>query len=40
MSHVRAGLIVGPFDPTNRFTYWPVRIAAELLAKHATRAPR
>lgn len=24
---VRAGMIVGPHDPTNRFTYWPVRIA-------------
>lgn len=24
---VRPGLIVGPWDPTNRFTYWPVRIA-------------
>ncbi len=23
---IRPGLIVGPFDPTNRFTYWPVRI--------------
>lgn len=23
----RPGLIVGPFDPTNRFTYWPHRIA-------------
>jgi len=24
---VRSGLIVGPFDPTDRFTYWPCRIA-------------
>jgi 2'-hydroxyisoflavone reductase len=24
---VRPGLIVGPFDPTGRFTYWPARIA-------------
>jgi 2'-hydroxyisoflavone reductase len=24
----RPGLIVGPFDPTGRFTYWPTRIAA------------
>ena len=24
---VRPGLIVGPRDPTDRFTYWPVRIA-------------
>ena len=30
----RSGLIVGPWDPTNRFTYWPVRIAegGEVLA--------
>ncbi len=24
---IRPGLIVGPNDPTNRFTYWPARIA-------------
>ena len=26
---VRPGLIVGPHDPTDRFTYWPVRVAVE-----------
>jgi 2'-hydroxyisoflavone reductase len=26
-SNIRPGLIVGPFDPTGRFTYWPVRVA-------------
>ncbi len=31
---IRPGLIVGPTDPTDRFTYWPVRIAegGEVLA--------
>lgn len=31
---VRPGLIVGPFDPSDRFTYWPVRVAegGEVLA--------
>jgi 2'-hydroxyisoflavone reductase len=27
VSIVRPGLIVGPFDPTGRFTYWPLRLA-------------
>ncbi|HZD10403.1 MAG TPA: NAD-dependent epimerase/dehydratase family protein [Candidatus Binatia bacterium] len=25
---VRPGLVVGPHDPTDRFTYWPVRVAS------------
>jgi 2'-hydroxyisoflavone reductase len=31
---IRPGLIVGPDDPTQRFTYWPVRVAqgGEVLA--------
>lgn len=31
---VRPGLIVGPYDPTDRFTYWPSRLArgGEVLA--------
>ncbi len=31
---IRPGLIVGPYDPTDRFTYWPVRVSrgGEMLA--------
>ncbi|MCA9929007.1 MAG: SDR family oxidoreductase [Anaerolineales bacterium] len=33
-NHVRAGLIVGPHDPSDRFTYWPYRLhrGGEVLA--------
>jgi 2'-hydroxyisoflavone reductase len=32
--NIRPGLIVGPFDPSGRFTYWPLRLArgGEVLA--------
>lgn len=35
--HVRAGLIVGPYDLSDRFTYWPARVArgGEILAPDA-----
>ncbi len=38
---VRPGLIVGPHDPTDRFTYWPVRIArgGAVLAPDRPSAP-
>lgn len=38
---VRPGLIVGPGDPTDRFTYWPVRIdkGGEVLASGAPTDP-
>jgi 2'-hydroxyisoflavone reductase len=38
---VRAGLIVGPHDPTDRFTYWPRRIAlgGEVLGPGDPNAP-
>src|SRR6185437_6520076 len=34
---IRPGLIVGPLDPSDRFTYWPVRVAraGEVLAPGA-----
>lgn len=38
---IRPGLIVGPHDPTDRFTYWPVRIAqgGDVLAPEKPEAP-
>ncbi|MGZ3405708.1 MAG: NAD-dependent epimerase/dehydratase family protein [Polyangia bacterium] len=38
---VRPGLIVGPDDPSDRFTYWPVRLArgGEVLAPGAPSDP-
>jgi 2'-hydroxyisoflavone reductase len=32
--HVRSGLIIGAHDPTDRFSYWPIRVAngGEVLA--------
>jgi len=39
--NVRPGLIVGPEDPTDRFTYWPHRLAqgGEVLAPGDSRQP-
>ena len=39
--NVRPGLIVGPGDPTDRFTYWPVRVArgGEVLAPGSSADP-
>jgi nucleoside-diphosphate-sugar epimerase len=38
---IRPGLIVGPYDPTDRFTYWPVRVArgGDVLAPESPDAP-
>jgi 2'-hydroxyisoflavone reductase len=38
---IRPGLIVGPYDPTDRFTYWPVRVArgGDVLAPEKPDAP-
>jgi 2'-hydroxyisoflavone reductase len=40
-ANVRAGLIVGPHDPTDRFTYWPIRVArgGEVLAPAPPQRP-
>ena len=40
-AHIRAGLIVGPFDPSDRFTYWPMRFhrGGEVLAPGNPEAP-
>jgi 2'-hydroxyisoflavone reductase len=40
-SVVRPGYIVGPLDPTDRFTYWPVRVSrgGEMLAPGTPRDP-
>jgi 2'-hydroxyisoflavone reductase len=41
ISIVRPGYIVGPLDPTDRFTYWPVRAAqgGEMLAPGTPKDP-
>jgi 2'-hydroxyisoflavone reductase len=38
---IRPGLIVGPHDPTDRFTYWPVRVArgGDVLVPEAPGVP-
>jgi 2'-hydroxyisoflavone reductase len=40
-SVVRPGYIVGPLDPTDRFTYWPVRVSkgGEMLAPGTPKDP-
>lgn len=41
ISIVRPGYIVGPLDPTDRFTYWPVRVSrgGEMLAPGTPQDP-
>jgi 2'-hydroxyisoflavone reductase len=38
---IRPGLIVGPHDPTDRFTYWPTRVArgGDVLAPQKPEVP-
>ena len=40
-TNIRPGLIVGPGDPTDRYTYWPVRIdhGGEVLAPNCPEMP-
>ena len=39
--NIRPGLIVGPLDRSDRFTYWPVRVSqgSEVLAPHSPDEP-
>ena len=39
--NIRPGLIVGPHDPTDRFTYWTVRVArgGDILIPHDHNVP-
>ena len=41
VANVRPGLLVGPGDPTDRFTYWPARIArgGEVLCPNSPNDP-
>lgn len=41
VTNIRPGLIVGPGDPTDRYTYWPVRVArgGEVLAPGTPKDP-
>ena len=38
---VRPGLIVGPYDPTDRFTYWPMRVkrAGDMITPDKPQTP-
>ena len=38
---IRPGLIVGPYDPTDRFTYWPMRVkrGGDIIAPDRPAAP-
>lgn len=38
-ANIRPGYIVGPGDPTDRFTYWPVRVSRAVGDRQAMLAP-